>query len=458
MQLVINAKGPNAPVLSHLLAKNPHNLYERTEKEAVVRLVYSKFEPEEVEVFLYAVPDPLELVRNSPATYDITQYINDREFAVSSLFLAYIRSALSTALNGKPKEEYHAWVDHPFELEIQFGPVATHLQEEVIEALFAPMGYEVAVEYGEMDYRVKVREQSSAKYIIIRGKQTLQQALKHVAVLIPVLDNYKHYFLDDRELEKLERYGEGWLEDHPLQSLILKRTLRFAPLIKKSKFQLRKKRDESAKQDLDIPKVKLNDLRYEAILSTISQLPQKSKIVDLGSGEGKLSTRLGFLPEVREILAVEPSQKSQLRALERFEKAKRREGFVGPVSLISSLFYIDDRLCGKDVMVLCEVMEHIDEYRLQTVFQTIFSHYQPVTLIVTTPNREYNQVYDMQKELRHSDHRFEWTREQFANWCESWTLSYDYTITIDGIGEEHELFGFPTQMAIFKRKEEMKNV
>jgi 3' terminal RNA ribose 2'-O-methyltransferase Hen1 len=454
LQLVINAKGSHAQVLSHLLAKNPHNLYERTEKEAVVRLVYNKYEQDEVEVFLYAVPDPIELVHNSPETYDITQYINDREFAVSSLFLAYIRNTLSTALNGKPKEEYHSWVAHPFALEIKFGPVATHLQEETINALFAPMGYKVEIEYGEMNYQVKVREQSSAKYITIRGTHTLQHALKHIAVLIPVLDNYKHYFLDERELEKLERYGEGWLENHPLQSLILKRTLRFAPLIKKSKFQLETKEDDSLKQQADVPKIKLNNLRYEAILSVISQLSKKAKIVDVGSGEGKLSVRLGFLGGASEILAVEPSQKSQLRALERFEKAKRKESFVEPISIISSLFYTDDRLCNKDVMVLCEVMEHIDEYRLPSVFQTIFKHYQPHTLIVTTPNREYNQVYEMEKEYLHSDHRFEWTREQFTNWCKSWTQSSGYTVTIRGIGEEHELYGFPTQMAVFKREEE----
>jgi 3' terminal RNA ribose 2'-O-methyltransferase Hen1 len=456
MQLAIKVKGPHAQMVSYLLAKNPANLYERKEKEATVRLVYSRFEEEQVDVFLYAEPDPIALIRNSPDAYDITSYINDREFAVSSLFLTYIRSALGTAINGKPQEEYKKWVDHAFDIELQFGPVATQLKEETIEALFAPMGYTVSIEYGNIDYAVKMKEQSSAKYLSIQGKQTLQNALKHILVLIPVLDNYKHYFIDEREIEKLNRHGEGWLEEHPLRNLILKRALRYSPLVHKSKFELLTDDNKETKEP-NPPKVRLNDLRYEAIIDVIQRLPKKGKVVDFGSGEGKLSTRLGFLAGVQEILAVEPSQKSQIRALQRFEKAKRDVGFVAPTPIFGSLFYADDRLRQKDVMILCEVMEHINEHRLPSVFQTIFTYYQPSTLIVTTPNREYNQVYEMQKKFRHSDHRFEWTRAQFASWCESWTANDAYSFSIIGIGEEHEQFGFPTQMAVFTSEERKNN-
>ncbi|UYZ23934.1 hypothetical protein FOF60_10535 [Mesobacillus jeotgali] len=45
-------------------------------------------------------------------------------------------------------------------------------------------------------------------------------ALRQIFALIPVLDNYKHYFIDEKEIEKLERYGEGCLDDHPQKSFI----------------------------------------------------------------------------------------------------------------------------------------------------------------------------------------------------------------------------------------------
>ena len=446
MQLSLTVRGPGAEAVSYLLAKNPNNLYERGEKGLTVRLVYPTFSSEEVQFLIYVKTDPIDLVKNSPDQYDITHYINDREFAASSIFVSSIRKALGTALNGKPAEEYASWVEHPFDMALTFGPIATDLSKSELEALFMPMGYTVKIEYGESF----IRERSSAKFLTLLGNQTLQNALKHISILIPVIDNYKHYFIDERELEKLDRYGEGWLENHPLKALILNRSLRFQKMISQSSFYV--KETKTHEKD-EFPKVRLNDLRYEAICKYVEALPKKRTIVDLGAGEGKLSVQLGFIEGVQEILSIEPSNKARLKALARFEQAKEKRGFIEPKSLAGSLFYYDERLINKDVMILCEVIEHIDEYRLAKVFDTIFKDYRPEVLIVTTPNQEYNVVYDMNEKMRHHDHRFEWTRGEFRGKCEAWSSQNPYELSILGIGEEHPTYGHPTQMAIFTREE-----
>jgi 3' terminal RNA ribose 2'-O-methyltransferase Hen1 len=447
MQLSLTVSGPGADVVSYLIAKNPNNPYERDEKGFRVRLVYPTFTKEEVQFVIYVKPDPIDLVRNSSDSFDITHYINDREFAVSSLFITAIRKALGTALNGKPDEEYLQWVDHPFEIKLALGPVATDLDDQEIAQLFEPMGYKVEIERGVSTFRKK----SSARFVTLTGIQTVQNALKHVSILIPVIDNYKHYFLDEREVEKLDRYGEGWLEDHPLKQMIVKRTLRFNALISQSKFYEKKKQNRD--QD-ESPRVRLNDLRYEAILNFIRSLPYKESIVDLGAGEGRLSVQLGFVEGVKEILSIEPSNKSRIRAIERFEQVNAKEGYVQPQSLPGSLYYFDSRVQNKDVIVLCEVIEHIDEKRLPKIFETILNDYHPRTLIVTTPNQEYNVLYEMDDEMRHDDHRFEWTRAQFAQNVDAWSQKYPYQVNLQGIGEEHPSYGHPTQMAIFRREEE----
>src|SRR5690606_5945699 len=112
MQMTIRATGDNVKAVSYLLAKNPNNLYERNQKGHLVRMFYSTFTDTELEMTIFVTPDPIELIQNSANSYDITHYINDREFAVSSIFLSLIRSALGTALNGQPKEEYAEWVSH----------------------------------------------------------------------------------------------------------------------------------------------------------------------------------------------------------------------------------------------------------------------------------------------------------------------------------------------------------
>ena len=511
MQLAIKATGEGAKALSFLLAKNPNNLYDRAEKGYRVRLTYTVFTETEVEVILFVTPDSVELVKNSPDAFKIMQYINDREFVVSSLFCSYIRSALGTALNGRTLEEYLPWVNHAFELNVGFGPVASDLSDLVFRKLFEPLGYQVNIVRGQADYQFKLKDKSSARFIDLQRAVTLQNALKHLFVLIPVLDNYKHYFMDEREIEKLQRYGEGWLENHPLNEVIIKRFLRFREIIDKVPPELKAKtpecfadtliegpyegpyeglveraeeyvesiKDQDQDQDQDQiqiqiqgreadqghsrepleskieeskPIISLNELRYQTIVKIIENLTFKETIVDFGAGEGKLSVRLGLIPQVKEILAVEPTEKLLLRSIKRFALASQDADYISPIPVWGSFYYFDERMRDKDVMILGEVIEHLDEHRLPRVMDTIFGIYQPKTLIMTTPNSEYNQVYAMEEKVRHKDHRFEWTRPEFAQWCNTWAHQYAYSVQIGGIGQEVEGFGQPTQSAIFTRQ------
>ncbi|KUO73244.1 MAG: 3' terminal RNA ribose 2'-O-methyltransferase Hen1 [Desulfosporosinus sp. BRH_c37] len=472
MQLAIKATGEGANMLSFLLSKNPRNLYDRMDKGHRVRLTYTLFSDREVEAVIFVTPDPVELVKNSPDTYQITQYINDREFVVSSIFCSNIRSALGTALNGRPKEEYLDWAKHAFQLNIGFGPVATDLTDSAIKELFETLGYQIEIERGQAAYNFRLKERSSARFINLKGTVTIQNALRHLFVLIPMLDNYRHYFIDEREIEKLERYGEGWLSDHPLKDLIIKRTLRFRELIDQvgAKFHQpditkvnitnvdTMKVDMTPEPTLESqPVVRLNELRYQRVVKIVENLPSKESIVDFGAGEGKLSVRLGFIPGVKEILAVEPTEKEQLRALKRFSEASRKDDFTEPIPIWGSLFYYDEQLRHKDVMILSEVIEHIDEGRLPRVMDTILGRYKPKVLIVTTPNVEYNTVYQMDEAVRHKDHRFEWTRAQFFEWTHSLARNYTYEVQLDGIGEEVEGYGHPSQIAIFTRQGGIEN-
>ncbi|MCH1627949.1 3' terminal RNA ribose 2'-O-methyltransferase Hen1 [Fredinandcohnia quinoae] len=448
MQLTISATGENVQAISYLLAKNPNNSYERNHKGHLVRLFYSKFNQSEVEVTIFVTPDPIELVKNTSNSYDITHYINDREFAVSSIFCSLIRPALGTALNGQPTEGYVEWVAHRFPFQFSFGPIVSALSDEQIKDLFEPLGYDVMIEYGTSDYAFTIKSKSTARYISLKGLTTLQKGLHQLFVLIPVLDDYKHYYIDEKEIDKIERYGKGWLESHPQKDFILRQALRFKEI-----YSIVEKNTDQ-KEVEPIVKVRLNDLRYEKIIETVSKLNKRESIVDFGAGEGKLSTRLGFIDGVKEVLAVEPSEVATLRALERYRKVEDKNGFVKPTSLWGSLFYYDERLKNKDIMILCEVIEHIDEYRLPKVMETILIEYQPKVLIITTPNKEYNNVYDMEEHFRHTDHRFEWTRDEFKNWCAERNQQTRYELSFDGIGDEHEQYGYPTQMCIFVRKED----
>jgi 3' terminal RNA ribose 2'-O-methyltransferase Hen1 len=119
----------------------------------------------------------------------------------------------------------------------------------------------------------------------------------------------------------------------------------------------------------------------------------------------------------------------------------------------SALTYRDDRLTGLDAAVLMEVIEHVDPPRLDALERSVFGHAAPRTVIVTTPNVEYNVRYETLPagSMRHRDHRFEWTRAQFRSWAETAATTYGYTVRYLPIGADDPEVGPPTQLAIFDK-------
>lgn len=425
MQLSIYTKNPHAKAVSHLLAKNPATVYERQVKGHAVRFVYHKMTDDELHASIFVTPDSLTLVKNNEA-FDITHYINDREFAVSTIFLSLIRSALGTALNGKPKEEYVTYAEMAFPFTFEFGPLSSSLTDGEIRKLWEPLGYEVTID--------TITPAKRARFLLLSNSITLQKALQQLFILIPVMDDYKHYFIDEAEQERLKNYGDGWLENHPMRDFIYKKALRFKQL-----FMTEENEQKVVKQSL-------NTQRYETIAHAVAALNPKT-VIDMGAGEGKLSMLLAQINTITKLYSVDPSN----NALAKMQKHFADKHFaVPPIIKWGSLYYEDKEFTGADVFIICEVIEHIDEERLPQIMQLITQNYAPKHLIITTPNAEYNAVYELE-EMRHDDHRFEWTRLQFETWCKAMAPSYDFQFK--GIGDVHEQYGTPTQMCIMTRRD-----
>ena len=108
---------------------------------------------------------------------------------------------------------------------------------------------------------------------------------------------------------------------------------------------------------------------------------------------------------------------------------------------------------GFDAAIAMEVIEHIDPPRLDAFAEVIFGQAQPKSLLVTTPNAEYNTLFETLSagKFRHRDHRFEWTRQEFQDWAQTTAEKYGYRVSFQGIGPEHETHGSPTQMGVFTR-------
>jgi 3' terminal RNA ribose 2'-O-methyltransferase Hen1 len=292
---------------------------------------------------------------------------------------------------------------------------------------------------------------------------TLKDLLTHLYVLIPVLDNNKHYYVGEAELENLLAKGDGWLSHHPQKEIIAKRYLKHRISLARQALarlvdnhQAANEPDAVAPDDLEVSlerPLSLNEQRIKAVLAKISESNAES-VIDLGCGEGKLIRDMIKDKSIKRIAGMDVSIRSLERAHKRVGMDRLPSRIKDKISLFhGSLMYKDKRFNGFDAAVVMEVVEHLDPPRLEAFEKVLFQHAKPKTIIITTPNREYNAVWDNLPEgaMRHGDHRFEWTRGEFGEWAEYLSNQYDYTVAFYSIGLESSSHGSPTQMGVFKR-------
>ena len=196
----------------------------------------------------------------------------------------------------------------------------------------------------------------------------------------------------------------------------------------------------------------LNQQRYDAVIDAIRRSGAKS-VLDLGCGEGKLLKLLLEERQLERIVGMDVSIRSLEIASRRLRLARLTERQRSRIELIhGSLIYRDKRLNGYDAATVVEVIEHLDPDRLVALERVVFQFARPKTVVVTTPNQEYNSLWESLPSgvFRHADHRFEWSRIQFQDWAESICNRYGYRVRLLPVGPVDTDRGSPTQMGVFE--------
>ena len=462
---ITNTRVP-ATDIGYLFHKNPDRLQSFDLSFGKAHFFYPEATPERCTAALLLDVDPVALVRTrrgpSGEGGALDQYVNDRPYVASSFLSVAIARVLASALNGSSKGRPEL-VDQPLPLVARITVLSCRGGEEILKRLFEPLGYTVRAEHHPLDDKFPEWGESNYYTVELEQETTLQKLLTHLYVLIPVLDAEKHYWVGQDEVDKLLRHGEGWLQAHPERELIVKRYLRYqkrlasealARLIGDEEAEPEAEQEKKAEQEEAIEKpIALNQLRLESVLQAITE-SGASRVIDLGCGEGRLLRELLKLKQFQEIAGMDVSHRSLEIASERLhmdtmppKQKERIRLFQG------SLMYKDKRLGGFEAATVVEVIEHLDPPRLAAFERVVFEHAKPNTIIVTTPNVEYNVRFETLPagQFRHKDHRFEWTREQFQTWAEGLALRFGYSVTFRPVGNEDAEVGAPTQMGVFTR-------
>jgi 3' terminal RNA ribose 2'-O-methyltransferase Hen1 len=447
MLLTVTTTYQPATDLGFLLHKHPDKHQQFTLPFGVAHVFYPQASHDRCTAALVLDVDPIGLVRGRGRGDGLLdQYVNDRPYVASSFLSVALRRVYASALAGR-SEHRPDLAALPIPLQARLMPLRCRGGVDFARSLFEPLGYDMAATpLGEGTYWD----------VTLASLTTLSSLLTHLYVLVPVLDDQKHYWVGEDEIEKLLRHGEGWLQQHPARDVITRRYLKHQGRLTRLALERLETADESSTEaeeteELVAPKLRLNDERLERVAAELKACGAKS-VVDLGCGSGKL---LGLLMKNRQferILGVDISSRDLEIAADRLHLDELSESQRQRISILhGALTYRDKRLAGFDAAAAVEVIEHIDPPRLGAFADAVFGVARPRTLVLTTPNTEYNARYETlgAGELRHGDHRFEWPRHEFQAWAEAVAQRFGYDLRIDGIGQTDPELGAPTQMAVF---------
>ncbi|MEO8608419.1 MAG: 3' terminal RNA ribose 2'-O-methyltransferase Hen1 [Chloroflexota bacterium] len=462
MLLTITTTYSPATDLGYLLYKHPARIQTFDLAFGQVHVFYPEVMPERCTAALLLDINPVGLVRGGGGDrFALAQYVNDRPYAASSFLSVAIAQVYGTALSGICKDRPEL-VNTAIPLEATISALPCRGGEKILRQLFEPLGYVLTIERQPLDTQFPEWGESAYHTVQLAGNVRLTDLLSHLYVLIPVLDDDKHYYVGSDEVEKLLRHGEGWLADHPERDLIAHRYLKHQRKLKQEALA-RLIQAETADNDEGTiekdaeeasieQKISLHDQRLGAVVAALKNSGAK-RIIDLGCGEGRLINLLLRDPQFSDILGMDVSHRALEDAADRLRleqmPSKKRER----INLIhGSLVYRDPRLSGYDAAAVVEVIEHLDPPRLSAFERAVFEFARPGTVIITTPNVEYNVMWESLPagKLRHRDHRFEWTRAEFESWAKTVAQRFSYSVRFVPIGPEAESVGAPSQMGIFE--------
>jgi 3' terminal RNA ribose 2'-O-methyltransferase Hen1 len=501
MLLTITLAEPPATDLGYLLHKHPDRVQSFAVSAGQAHVFYPETGEQRCTAALLLEIDPIGLVRGHRRSgsggaggmeaFSLAEYVNDRPYAASSMLAVALGKVFRTAMTGRcdARPDLAA---RALPLEISIPALSCRGGADLADRLLRPLGWDVQATRIPLD--PELPEWGDSRYLTLRltGQVRLADALSHLYVLLPVLDDSKHYWVDAGEIDKLLRAGGDWLAAHPERSLITHRYLAHQRRFTETAVARLAEVDDTEPEALDNavpeapddaapddapadagapdpgaggtapPRSSLARQRRDAVLTVLRDTVLRdavlrdaaARVADLGCGEGQLVAMLLRERSVARILGVDVSHRALERTAQRLHLDTMPDRQRERVDLLqSSLTYADARLAGLDAAVLMEVIEHVDPPRLGALEQTVFGAARPGTVVVTTPNAEHNVRFpDLRPgAMRHPDHRFEWTRPQFRDWAAGVAGRRGYQVRFLPIGADDPEVGPPTQLAVFTR-------
>ncbi len=207
MYLTITSTGIPATDLGYLLHKHPGRAQSVDLPVGTAHVFYPEVSPERCTAALLLEVDPIGLVRGKRFAGDgfaLSQYVNDRPYAASSMLAVALGAVFRTAMAGRCAARPDL-AGTPLPLMIRIPALPSRGGPDLVDRCFSPLGWTVRAEPVPLDPQVP--EWGDSRYVdaTLTATLTLDQALTQLYVLLPVLDDAKHYWVTEDEVDKLVR-------------------------------------------------------------------------------------------------------------------------------------------------------------------------------------------------------------------------------------------------------------
>ena len=214
--------------LGYLLHKHPSRCQTFDLSFGRAHVFYPDSGPDLCTAALLLDLDPIRIVRTRRPTpwidRTLGQYVNDRPYVATSFLSVAIARVFGSAMAGRCAEKPEL-ADTAIPLRARLSVLPCN-DEEFLRKLFEPLGYSLSMQSLDLDEAFPEWGRSDYSIFAIEATCRLSDLLSHLYVLIPVLDNEKHYWVGEEEVEKLLRHGERWLSTHPQRDVITSLYLR----------------------------------------------------------------------------------------------------------------------------------------------------------------------------------------------------------------------------------------
>ncbi|WP_020536402.1 3' terminal RNA ribose 2'-O-methyltransferase Hen1 [Lewinella cohaerens] len=465
MLLNITVKGPEATQLGYLLGKHPDKYQTKELNFGLAHIFFPEANATSCTATLLMDIDTTQEMRQSRRDHfgrnanikaGLDQYVNDRAYVTSSLLTTAISKVYSSALNGTCKFNPQL-IDRTWDIQVELATVCVKGNADLIGRLFSPLGYTCKYEQVLLDENFPNWGNSPYYHLHLRTQNTIQQVLQQLYILLPVLDNQKHYYFKEDEVSKLLSKSSNWLDSHPESDLITRRYFGYKKSYQKAVQNVLQPPTEKPAEttaNTEEESLTLHQLRHERVTQVLLEKGVKT-VLDLGCSSGKLLQRLQQETSFTRLTGADVAAEALHIAARRLNLDHRQNQNPDPrTGLIhAALTYEDERFHGYDAALLVEVIEHLDPERLPALEEVVFGAAQPGIVVITTPNVEYNTLFPKLAAgtFRHADHRFEWDRKTFRSWAKQTAQRQGYSYDLYPLGEEHPIHGAPSQMAVFTR-------